>query len=76
MADYNQDEANGRHRERRERLQRIRDELSDIVNDYYENFPESQSQERDLEYQIEERLRRVHTEMDRFVSDFRRYPNS
>lgn len=76
MADeYNQDDANRRHRERRDRLQKIRNELSDIVNRYYDDFPESEGEERNLEYRIEERLQYVHREMDSFISDFRRYPN-
>ena len=75
MADYNQDNANRRHYERRERLQKIRNELSDIVNDYWERFPESSQGERELEYRIEERLRYVHREVDSFTYDFRNMPN-
>ena len=76
MAEYNQETADARHRERRERLQTIRNEVGDILNDYYERFPESEEGERELEYRIEERLRRVEKDIDTFLRDFRELPNS
>ncbi len=75
MAEYNQEKADARHRERRGRLQVIRNELSDILNDYYERFPESPEGERDLEYRIEERLKGVERDIDSFVREFRNLPN-
>jgi len=75
MAEYNQSQADARHKERRERLQLIRNELSDILNDYYERFPESAEGERDLEYRIEERLRAVERDIDSFVREFKNLPN-
>ena len=75
MAEYNQSQADARHKERRERLQAIRNELSGILNDYYERFPESPEGERDLEYRIEERLRAVERDIDSFVREFRNLPN-
>ncbi len=75
MADYNQEQADARHRERRDRLQSMRNELSDVLNDYYESFPENETGERDLEYRIEERLRRLEREMDAFIADFRNLAN-
>ena len=75
MADYNQEQADARHRERRDRLQSMRNELSDILNDYYESFPENETGERDLEYRIEERLRRLEREMDAFIADFNNQAN-
>jgi len=76
MPHYNQDQAKKRHYERRERLQKIRNEFTDMLNDYWASFPSSEQEERNLEYRIEERLSYLHREVDRFISDFRRYPNS
>jgi len=75
MSEYNQERADARHRERRERLQVLRNEMSEILNDYYERFPESEAGERELEYRIEERLRRVERDIDGFVREFRNLPN-
>ncbi len=75
MTDYNQQKADERHRLRQERIKKIRDELSDVLNDYWEHHPRSSAEERDLEYRIEQRLLYVHREMDDFVRDFRRMPN-
>lgn len=76
MPDYDQREADRRHRERRDRIQRIRNEFTEMLDDYYEAFPDSEVGERELEYRIEERLVRIQREIDRFVSDFRRRPNA
>ncbi len=73
---FDEQAATRRHRERRERLQGIRNEFTDIVNDYYDNIPESEQEERALEYRIEERLIYINRQMERFINDFRRYPNS
>lgn len=75
MAEFNQEKADARHRERRERLQTLRNELSGILNDYYERFPESEAGERDLEYRLEERLRELERGIDDFIRDFRNLPN-
>ncbi|MCL5009273.1 MAG: hypothetical protein M1400_02950 [Patescibacteria group bacterium] len=75
MAEYNQEQADARHRERRDRLQSMRNELSDILNDYYERFPEGPEGERDLEYRIEEKLRAVERDIDSFVREFKNLPN-
>jgi hypothetical protein len=50
--------------------------MSEILNDYYERFPESEAGERELEYRIEERLRRVERDIDGFVREFRNLPNA
>lgn len=76
MTEYNQERADARHRERRDRLQTLRNELSDILNDYYERFPESEAGERELEYRLEERLRQLEHDIDDFVRDFRNLPNA
>ncbi|PIR96547.1 MAG: hypothetical protein COT92_00545 [Candidatus Doudnabacteria bacterium CG10_big_fil_rev_8_21_14_0_10_42_18] len=75
MAYYDQREADRRHRLRQGRIKKIRDELSDILNDYWDRYPRSSGEESELEYKIEERLRYVHRDMDNFVREFRYLPN-
>lgn len=75
MSEFNQEKADARHRERRERLQALRNELSGILNDYYEHFPESEAGERELEYHLEERLRQLERGIDDFIRDFKNLSN-
>ncbi len=72
---YDQQDADERHRRRREMLQRMRNELSDILNDYYSDFPQSENGESDLEFRIEQRLRTLQRDMDAFIREFRNLPN-
>ncbi len=71
MPHYDQQKANQRHRLRQERIKGIRNEMTDILNDYWERCPKSSSEERDLELKIELRLLMVHRQMEAFVREFR-----
>ncbi len=73
--DFDQQGADRRHRERRERLQRLRNELTEMIDYYWDSFPQSSERERDLEYRIRERLRSIERGIDTFIRDFENKPN-
>jgi hypothetical protein len=70
--EFDQQHADERHRRRRGGLQRIRNNMADLLNGYYDEFPESAAGERETEHRIEQRLNQVQRDIDNYISQQRR----
>ncbi len=76
MADFNQEQADERQRQRRLRIERIRDDFTAILNDHYEEFPRGEAAEHELEGRIVDRLKEVERGIDTFIGELRRSMNT